>query len=71
MQSNLNCLDSKVTPQQNFILTAPYTATEVTTALFQLHPNPMKAPGKDGFSVAFTIVGLLSKMISLETVLPF
>ncbi|KAL9665419.1 hypothetical protein QQ045_020839 [Rhodiola kirilowii] len=51
MQSNLNCLDSKVTPQQNFILTAPYTATEVTNALFQLHP--MKAPGKDGFSVAF------------------
>ncbi|KAL9686721.1 hypothetical protein QQ045_031114 [Rhodiola kirilowii] len=51
LQSNLSCLDRKITEHQNTILSAPYTVEEVTQAVFQIHP--MKAPGKDGFSADF------------------
>ncbi|KAL9677991.1 hypothetical protein QQ045_015829 [Rhodiola kirilowii] len=47
----LSCLNRKVTDQHNAILLAPYTAEEVTPAVFQLHP--MKSPGMDGFNAAF------------------
>ncbi|CAM8950433.1 unnamed protein product [Rhodiola kirilowii] len=50
-QSRLSCVSRKVSGSHNAILTAPYTASEVAQAVFQLHPS--KAPGKDGFSAAF------------------
>ncbi|KAL9668767.1 hypothetical protein QQ045_006307 [Rhodiola kirilowii] len=51
MTSKLQCVRPKVTRIHNDILATPYTANEVTKAVFQLHP--LKAPGKDGFSAAF------------------
>ncbi|KAL9688236.1 hypothetical protein QQ045_032655 [Rhodiola kirilowii] len=48
---HLQCLSRKISDHQNAILLEPYSAAEVTRAMFQLHP--MKAPGKDGFNVAF------------------
>ncbi|KAL9687729.1 hypothetical protein QQ045_032136 [Rhodiola kirilowii] len=51
IQAHLNVIPCKVTSRHNEILLAPYTADEVTRALFQIDPN--KAPGYDGFSAAF------------------
>ena len=46
-----NHVPSKVTPEMNAILCAPYTREEVKVALFQMFPT--KAPGPDGFPAHF------------------
>lgn len=47
----LKLVKQKVTPRHNLLLSAPYTTTEITTALKQFHPS--KAPGPDGFLAFF------------------
>jgi hypothetical protein len=47
----LNLIQSRVTEEDNFLLTAPLTKVEIQQALFQMHPD--KSPGPDGFNPAF------------------
>ncbi|PNX76010.1 ribonuclease H, partial [Trifolium pratense] len=47
----LNLIQTKVTEDDNFLLTAPITKVEIQQALFQMHPD--KSPGPDGFNPAF------------------
>nr|XP_051210949.1 uncharacterized protein LOC127328385 [Lolium perenne] len=42
---------AQVTPQENAVLTAPYTKEEIRKAVFQMELN--KAPGPDGFPAEF------------------
>ena len=41
----------QVSPQENAVLTAPYTEEEIRKAIFQMEHN--KAPGPDGFPAEF------------------
>ena len=47
----LNCVEMKVTSEQNSMLMAPFSAIEVKEALFGMHPD--KSPGPDGMNPAF------------------
>jgi hypothetical protein len=47
----LNLIQTKVTEDDNLLLTAPITKVEIQQALFQMHPD--KSPGPDGFNPAF------------------
>ena len=51
MESVLQSIQRKVTPQMNESLTRPYTTDEVRIALFQMHPS--KSPGPDSMSPFF------------------
>lgn len=51
MEHVLDRVPTKVTPQMNEMLSAPYKNDEVKTALFQKFPT--KAPGPDGFPAHF------------------
>ena len=51
MEEVLSHIPCKVSTEMNDILNAPYKASEVKKALFQMYPT--KAPGPDGFSGAF------------------
>jgi hypothetical protein len=41
----------QVSPQENAVLSAPYTEEEIRKAVFQVEHN--KAPGPDGFPAEF------------------
>jgi hypothetical protein len=43
--------DQVITDEMNWELTKPYSAEEVSDALFQI--GPLKAPGPDGFPARF------------------
>uniref|UniRef100_A0A803Q9L8 Reverse transcriptase domain-containing protein n=1 Tax=Cannabis sativa TaxID=3483 RepID=A0A803Q9L8_CANSA len=47
----MNCLEPKISAEQNSILLQPISAEEIKHALFQMHPD--KSPGPDGMSPAF------------------
>lgn len=47
----LDCIDSRITADQNEILLRPIIPEEVKGALFSMHPD--KSPGPDGLSPAF------------------
>jgi carbamoylphosphate synthase small subunit len=47
----LSLVVEKVSQEENEKLVAPITKEEVRTALFQMHPD--KAPGPNGFNLAF------------------
>ncbi|XXG40676.1 hypothetical protein AAC387_Pa01g1334 [Persea americana] len=47
----LNCVEMKVTSEQNSMLMAAFSAIEVKEALFGMHPD--KSPGPDGMNQAF------------------
>ncbi|XXG86091.1 hypothetical protein AAC387_Pa11g1056 [Persea americana] len=47
----LNCVEMKVTSEQNSMLLAPFSAIEVKEALFGMHPD--KSPGPNGMNPAF------------------
>ncbi|KAL9672534.1 hypothetical protein QQ045_028785 [Rhodiola kirilowii] len=51
LKRKLSCIGRKVTDRHNSALLMPFSANEVTKAVFELHPS--KAPGRDGFSAAF------------------
>ena len=51
MESVLQSIQRKVTPQMNESLTRPYTTDEFRIALFQMHPS--KSPGPDSMSPFF------------------
>jgi hypothetical protein len=51
MDTVLNTVPRRVTPEMNANLIAPYTEEEVKKALFQMFPT--KAPGPDGFPAHF------------------
>ena len=51
MEEVLRHVPTKVTPDMNNLLNAPYSQEEVKCALFQMFP--INAPGPDGFSGAF------------------
>ena len=51
MESVLQSIQRKVTPQMNESLTRPYTTDEVRIAFFQMHPS--KSPGSDCMSPFF------------------
>jgi len=51
MASVLNTVPTKVTPNMNDQLLAPFTEKEVKEALFQMFPT--KAPGPDGLPAHF------------------
>lgn len=51
MFSVVNLIQPKVTAAMNIDLCAPYTALEIRTALFQMHPT--KLPGPDGMPPLF------------------
>jgi len=51
MASVLNTVPTKVTPDMNDQLLAPFTEKEVKEALFQMFPT--KAPGPDGLPAHF------------------
>ncbi|XXG49420.1 hypothetical protein AAC387_Pa02g3610 [Persea americana] len=47
----LNCVEMKVSSEQNSMLMAPFSAIEVKEALFGMHPD--KSPGPNGMNPAF------------------
>ncbi|KAH9666707.1 reverse transcriptase domain-containing protein [Citrus sinensis] len=47
----LNCVESKITDAQNQSLLEPFTAEDVQSAVFGMHPD--KSPGPDGMNPAF------------------
>lgn len=47
----MNCIGTKITDNQNIHLMLPITREEVSSALFQMHPD--KAPGPNGMTPAF------------------
>lgn len=47
----LECIVTKVAPEMNTRLCAPYSDKELSDALFQI--GPLKAPGTDGFPMHF------------------
>ncbi|XP_024190017.1 uncharacterized protein LOC112193983 [Rosa chinensis] len=51
MQPVVALVQPKVTPEMNSMLCAPYTATEIRVALFQMYPT--KAPRSDGMPPLF------------------
>ena len=51
MDQVLDTVPTKVTPEMNAVLNAPYTQLEVKQALFQMFP--IKAPGPEGFPTHF------------------
>lgn len=50
-ESVIDCVDRKVTDDQNDFLSRPFSAEEVEIALFDMHPD--KARGPDGFNPIF------------------
>jgi len=48
---DISGLSSRVSAEQNSMLTAPFSAEEIRVALFQM--NPSKAPGLDGMTTNF------------------
>ena len=51
MEVVLDAVPTRVTPEMNDHLLAPFDSKEVKEALFQMFPT--KAPGPDGFSAHF------------------
>lgn len=47
----LNCVETKITEEQNELLLAPFTASKVKAALFEMHQD--KSPRLDGMNPAF------------------
>ena len=47
----LACIESSITEDQNTMLLAPFSASEVKDTLFEMHPD--KSPGPDGMNPAF------------------
>lgn len=47
----LDCVETKVTDDQNSVLLAPFTENDVKGAIFYMHPD--KSPGPDGMNPAF------------------
>ena len=47
----LTCIESSIIEDQNTMLLAPFSASEVKDALFEMHPD--KSPGPDGMNPAF------------------
>ena len=47
----LACIESSISEDQNTMLLAPFSVSEVKNALFEMHLD--KSPGKDGMNPAF------------------
>lgn len=47
----LDCVEKKITDDQNSMLLAPFTENNVKVAFFDMHPD--KSPGPDGMNSAF------------------
>lgn len=47
----IQCVETRITNEQNSMLLQPFSATEVKEALFDMHPD--KSPGPDGMNPVF------------------
>ncbi|KAK9217220.1 hypothetical protein WN943_005845 [Citrus x changshan-huyou] len=47
----LDCVEKKITDDQNSVLLVPFTENDVKVALFDMHPD--KSPGPDGMNSVF------------------